>query len=95
MSKLLPSSGFKWRDLKEFGLNEFTTNSLKARVLKVDLEYPKELCELHNDYPLAPDKIEIKKNLSKYQLMIADVPIGIVKKLLPNLFDKKKYVLNY
>ena len=95
MSKLLPSSGFKWRDPKEFGLNKFTTNSLKARVLKVDLEYPKELCELHNDYPLAPDKIEIKKKLSKYQLMIADVPIGIVKKLVPNLFDKKKYVLNY
>ena len=95
MSKLLPSSGFKWRDPKEFGLNKFTTNSLKARVLTVDLEYPKELCELHNDYPLAPDKIEIKKKLSKYQLMIADVPIGIVKKLVPNLFDKKKYVLNY
>ena len=95
MSKLLPSSGFKWRDPKEFGMNKFTTNSLKARVLKVDLEYPKELCELHNDYPLAPDKIEIKKKLSKYQLMIADVPIGIVKKLVPNLFDKKKYVLNY
>ena len=95
MSKLLPSSGFKWRDPKEFGMNKFTTNSLKARVLKVDLEYPKELCELHNDYPLAPDKIEIKKKLSKYQLMITDVPIGIVKKLVPNLFDKKKYVLNY
>ena len=27
---------------------------------KVYLEYPKELCELHNDYPLAPGKIEIK-----------------------------------
>ena len=58
MSKLLPSSGFKWRDPKESGLNKFTTNSLKACVLKVDLEYPKELCELHNGYPLAPDKIE-------------------------------------
>ena len=26
-------------------------------VLEVDLEYPKELRELDNDYPLAPDKI--------------------------------------
>ena len=34
---------------------------------KVDLEYPKELRELENDSPLAPDKIEIKeKRLSSY-----------------------------
>ena len=39
-----------------------------------DLEYPKELHELHNDYPLAPDKIEIKRDmLSKYYLKIADL----------------------
>ena len=38
-------------------------------VLEGDLKYPKELSELHNDYPLAPDKIEIKKEiLSNYQL---------------------------
>ena len=37
------------------------------------MEYLKELCELHNGYPLASDKIEIKSEiLSKYQLMIAD-----------------------
>ena len=33
----------------------------KGFVLEVDLEYPKALRELHNDYPLAPDKIKIKK----------------------------------
>ena len=56
-------------------------------------EYPKELRELNNDYLLAPLKIEIEKEiLSNYQLKIADfynVPIGIVKKLVPNVFDKK------
>ena len=62
-------------------------------------EYPKELCELHNDYLLASDKIEIKKGmLSNYQLKIANffkIPIGDIKKLLRNLFDKENYVLQY
>ena len=40
---------------EEFGLNKYTSNSSKGGVLEVDLEYPKELHNLHNDYPLAPD----------------------------------------
>ena len=83
MSKFLPTS----------------SNCLKGCVLEVDLEYPKKLQELHNDYPLAPDKIEIKRELlSDYQLKIADrynIPIGNVKKLVPNFFDKEKYVIHY
>ena len=64
--------------------------------LEVDLEYPKELCQLHNNYPLAPDKIEIKEKMAKYQLMIADLHnIGTAKKFVPNFFDKEKYVLRY
>ena len=59
MSKLLLTSGFKWVDPKEFDLNKYTSNSLKGYVLEVDLEYPKELYELHNDYLLASDEIEI------------------------------------
>ena len=55
--------------------------------------------ELHSDYPLAPDKIEInRKTLSEYQLKIADlhnISIGNVKKLVPNFFDKEKYVIHY
>ena len=93
MSKFLPTCGFKWTDPKEFYLNEYTSNSSKGCVLKVDLEYPRELRELHNDYPLAPDKIEIKREiLSDYQSKIADlyhIPIGNAKKLLRNFFDKK------
>ena len=41
----------------EFYLNKYI---LKECFLKFDIEYPKELQEFHNDYPLAPDKIEIK-----------------------------------
>ena len=73
MPKNLPTTGFKWIDPKDFDLNEYTSNISKGCILKFDLEYPKELRELHNDYPLAPDKMEIKiKMLSDYQLKIAD-----------------------
>ena len=46
---------------------------MKGCVLEGDLEYLKELRELHNNYPLALDKMEIKKEmLSNYQLKTAD-----------------------
>ena len=74
MSKFPPTSGFKWIDLKEFDMNKYTSNSSKGWVLEVELEYPKELRELHNHYPLAPHKIEIEREmLSDYQLEIADL----------------------
>ena len=43
---------------KMFNLNKYTSNSSKVCIIEVDLEYPKELRELHNDYPLAPEKIK-------------------------------------
>ena len=53
MSKFLPTNGFKWIDPKEFDMGE----------------NPKELRELHNNYPLVSDKIEIKRKiLPEYQL---------------------------
>ena len=49
--------------------------------------------------PTAPDKIEIKRELlSEYQLKIAvlyNIPIGNVKKFVPNFFDKEEYVIHY
>ena len=87
MPKFLPTSGFTWIDPKEFNLNKWTSNSSEGCVLEVswrNLEYPKELRELHNDYPLAPYKIEIKrKMLSDYQLKISDlykISVGNVTK---------------
>ena len=94
ISKFLPTSGFKLIVPKEFDVNKYTSNSSKGCVFEADLEYHKELRELHNDYPL-----EIKREmLSDYQLKIADlynIPIGNVKKLVPNFFDKVKYVIHY
>ena len=63
MSKFLPTSGFKWIDPKEFDLNKYTNNSSKRCLLEVDLEYPKELHELHNAYLLASDKIENNRKM--------------------------------
>ena len=83
MSKFLKKSAFKWIDPKQFDLNKYTSNSSKEFVLDIDLEYLKELWQLHSDYPLAPDKIEIQRQmLSEYKLKIVDlynVPIGNVK----------------
>ena len=99
MSRFLVTSGFKWIEPKEFDLNKCSSNSLKGCVLEVDLEYSKELWELRNDYPLASDKIEIKRQmLSDYQLKIAElhnIPIDNVKKLVPNFIDKERYVIHY
>ena len=93
MLKFLPTNAFTWIDPKKFDWNKYISNSSKGCVLEVDLEYPKELQELHNDYPLAPGKIEIKRELlSSYRLIIADfynIPIGNVKELVLNFTDKK------
>ena len=99
MSKFLLTNGFEWIDPKEFDLNKYTSNSPKGCVLEVDLEYSKELRELHNDYRLAPYKIEIKREMfTNYQLKIADlynIPNDNVKNLVPNFFDKEKHVIHY
>ena len=74
MSESLPTHGFKWMNK-----NELETWEKHSCILEVDLEYPKSLHDLHNDYPLAPERIEVNK----------------VDKLIPNLGNKKKYVIHY
>ena len=92
MNQYLPYSEFKWLSQKEisgFYLTSISENSSIGYVLEVDLEYPSELHELHDNYPLAPEKLEINPNmLSKYCFNIANeygVKIGGVNKLIPNL----------
>lgn len=74
MSKKLPTHGFKWmideelRDWREYSC-----------FLEVDLEYPRELHDLHNDYSLAPESVKING----------------VEKLIPNLNDKTNYVIHH
>ena len=63
ISKFYPTDPIKGKDSKEFDLNKYSINNLKGCVLEIDLEYPEKLRELHNDYPLAQNKIEIKKEI--------------------------------
>ena len=68
-------------------------------ILKVDFEYPDKLHELHNDYPLAPEKHYVSSDmLSKYCKKIADkyeIKVLDVKKLIPNLGSKTNYLVSY
>ena len=65
----------------------------------VDFEYPKEVHDIHNDYPLAPEKINIQKEwLSDYCSEIANeqnITIVSVKKLVTNIKDKNNYLIHY
>ena len=61
MARSFPSAKFKWLDPVNFSRNKYDDGSLRPCVLEANLEYPKELHELLNDYSLALDKLEIKK----------------------------------
>ena len=102
MSQYLPYGGFKWVkniDKIKQKLMNIKSNSSTGYILEVDLEYPQELHDIHNDYPLAPEKINIPKEwLSDYCLKIANVhniTTGTVKKLVPNLMNRNNYVIHY
>ena len=100
MSEYLLYGKFKWLKNEDgFDVNSVSEKSPTGYFLEVDLEYPDELHELHNDYPLAPEKLAVSSDmLSKYCKKIADkyeIKVGDVKKLIPNLGNKTKYVLHY
>ena len=57
--------GFKWASNEQlhrlFTLrSELSPNDVGGIILEVDLEYPEDLHDLHNDFPLAPDKIRVE-----------------------------------
>ena len=75
MSQYLPYANFKSVknidkiDQKSMNIE---SNSSTGYILEVDLEYPQKLHDIHNDYPLTPEKINIpKERLSDYCLEIA------------------------
>ena len=99
MSKYFPYGEFKWvKNVDELDIMSINEKSDVGYILEVDLKYPDELHELHNDYPLAPEKLVVTNIVSKYYKEIADefdIKVGDVKKLIPNLGNKTKYVLHY
>ena len=100
MSEYLPYGEFEWlENINEFDVNSINEKSDTGYFLEVDLKYPDELLELRNDHPLAPEKLAVTNHmLSKYCKETADkydIKVGDVKKLIPNLGNKTKYVLLY
>ena len=102
MSQYLPYGSFKWlsnEELNNIDLGKYKEDSNDGLILEVDLEYPKDLDELHNDYPLAPEKVKVSKDmLSEYCNKISEIykiPFGMVNKLIPTLNNKKEYVVHY
>ena len=102
MSQYLPISNFKWvKNINQLEqkLMRIKSNSSTGYLLEVDLEYPQELHDIRNDYPLAPEKINITKEwLSDYCLKIAsahNITTRTVKKLVPNFMNKNNYVIHY
>ena len=68
MSKYLPYGGFKWlKNIDKFDTMSISDKSSTGYILDVDLEYPDELHELHNDFPLAPETCAVSNDmLSNY-----------------------------
>ena len=99
MSEYLPHEWFKWiKNVDEFDVMSISEKSLIGYFLEVDLKYPDELHELHNDCPLAPKKLAVCSDmLSRYCKRIAEkyeIKVGDVKKLIPNLGNKTNYVFH-
>ena len=78
MSQPLPTGGFKWVDVNPNEISELATRTDKGYILEVDVSYPKDLHDSHNDLPFMCERMEING----------------VEKLVPNLRDKKSYVIH-
>ena len=78
MSQPLPTGGFRWVDVNPNEISELATRTDKGHILEVDVRYPKELHNQHNNLPFMCERMEING----------------VEKLVPNLRDKKSYVIH-
>ena len=82
MSEPLPVDGSEWmKDLSKIDedfIKNYDENSDKGYILEVDVEYPKNLRDLHSDLPFLPERLKIDK----------------FKKLVCHLYDKKSYVVH-
>ena len=59
MSQPLPTGGFKWVDVNPNEISELATRTDKGYVLKVDVSYPKELHNQHNDLPFMCERMKL------------------------------------
>ena len=66
MSQYLPTGNFKWmtdKEINKVDLGKYKGDGKKGLILEVDLEYPQELHDIHNDYPVTPEKVKVSNNM--------------------------------
>ena len=100
MSQPLPIGKCKWLtndEIDSFDIESTSVDSRKGYILEVDLEYPRELHDSLNAFPLAPESLIVNREwMSPYQLELLKGRLAPkVNKLTPNLRNKYKYVLHY
>ncbi len=103
MSCAIPHSGFKWLNEEEWANIDWLSQSADQDtgfIVVCDLDYPAELHDAHNDYPLAVERMNIDFNiLSEYQVNIRRqyrIPKNSVnRKLVPSLLNKRNYCCHY
>lgn len=86
MSQSLPTDGFSWlseREILDLDIMSIPENSPCGYILEVDVHYPEVLHDSHADLPFLVEN------------MIPPNTKSEVSKLIPNLFDKRKYVVHY
>ena len=101
MSQYLPISGFHWKRVMptEEEIMKKSHIASKGWILEVDLEYPEELHDTHNNFLLAPEKRATEPwKMSEYQRQLMS-ELGLeppnTEKLVLTLEDKEKYVTHY
>ena len=96
MSSYLSYGGFKWlKNVDGFNVNSISKKIPIGYILEINIEYPDELHVLHNDYPLAPEKLEISFEMFSDYCKNYEIKVGDVQKLISNLRNKTNYVLHY
>jgi len=103
MRQMLPVDGIKFltdKEVLEFDLTAKLATNSKGYILEVDLDYPDELHDAHNDYPLVPESILVTADMiSPYECALGE-KFGTnfktkVEKLVPNLLSKTLCVIHY
>ena len=78
MSRPLSTGKLKWVEVKPNEIRKLVKCKGKGYLLEADVKYSKELHDSHNDLPFMCERMKING----------------VENLIPNLFDKRKYVIH-
>ena len=97
MCQPLPTHDFDWltnNELHALDVMKVGDDAEEGYIQEVDLEYPSHLHDQHADYPLAPEHIQVTRDiLSPYVKSIAE-ELNLKEtysiKLIPNLNNKEK-----